>query len=70
MLAMDNSVRAVVRDDMATGELQEAVERAALGTVAEYARALLWDGVTSPDELRKTLDMFDFGKKLSHGNTL
>jgi len=70
MLAMDNSVRAVVRDDMATGDLQEAVERAAMGTVADYANALLWDGVTSPDELRKTLEMFDFGKKLSHEHTL
>jgi len=70
MLVMDNEVRAVVRDDMATGDLQEAVERAALGTVASYAENLLWDGVTAPDELRKTLDMFDFGKKLSHGNAL
>jgi type II secretory ATPase GspE/PulE/Tfp pilus assembly ATPase PilB-like protein len=70
MLAMDNSVRAVVRDDMATGDIQEAVEQAALGTVAEYANALLWDGTTSPDELRKTLEMFDFGKKLSHEHAL
>jgi type II secretory ATPase GspE/PulE/Tfp pilus assembly ATPase PilB-like protein len=70
MLVMNNAVRLVVRDDMATGDLQEAVEQAALGTVAEYAAALLWDGVTSPDEIVKTLDMFDFGKKLSHDHAL
>jgi type II secretory ATPase GspE/PulE/Tfp pilus assembly ATPase PilB-like protein len=70
MLTMDNAVRAVVRDDMATGDIQEAVERAAMGTVAEYANALLWDGTTSSEELRKTLEMFDFGKKLSHDHTL
>jgi type IV pilus assembly protein PilB len=70
MLVMSNPVRAVVRDDMATGDLQEAVELAALGTVADYAAALLWDGITSPDEIMKTLDMFDFGKKLSHDHAL
>lgn len=70
MLLMDNEVRAVVRDDMATGDLQEAVEHTVLGTVSGYAEALLWDGVTTPDELRKTLDMFDFGKKLSHDHAL
>lgn len=70
MLVMSNAVRAVVRDDMATGDLQEAVEKAALGTAADFAAALLWDGVTAPDELLKTLDMFDFGKKLSHDHAL
>jgi hypothetical protein len=67
---MNNAVRSVVRDDMATGDLQEAVERAALGTAADFAAALLWDGITSPDEIVKTLDMFDFGKKLSHDDAL
>jgi type II secretory ATPase GspE/PulE/Tfp pilus assembly ATPase PilB-like protein len=70
MLVMNNAVRSVIRDDMATGDLQGAVEQAAMGTVAEYAAALLWDGVTSPDEILKTLDMFDFGKKLSHEHSL
>lgn len=66
LLQMDNEVRNAITDEIATGELQEVVDRAALGTVHEYARLLLWDGTTSPDELRKTLDMFDFGKKLGH----
>jgi type II secretory ATPase GspE/PulE/Tfp pilus assembly ATPase PilB-like protein len=70
VLVMNNAVRSVVRDDMATGDLQEAVERAALGTAADFAAALLWDGITSPDEIVKTLDMFDFGKKLSHDDAL
>ena len=50
-----------------TGELQEIVDRAALGTVSDYARELLWSGTTAPDELRKTLDMFEFGKRLGAG---
>ncbi|MBN2451195.1 MAG: type II/IV secretion system protein [Lentisphaeria bacterium] len=66
MLLMNNNVRNAVTDEMATGELQGVVEEAALGTLADYAAALLWTGVTSPDELRKTLDMFDFGKELGH----
>ncbi|NLF18074.1 MAG: type II/IV secretion system protein [Lentisphaerae bacterium] len=68
MLMMDNAVRAVVRDDMATGDLQEAVEAVVLGTVRGYVDDLLWNGTTSSDELRRTLDMFDFGKVLSHGH--
>ena len=70
MLVMDNAVRLAVRDRMETGDLQEVVELAAMGTVAQYAASLLWDGTTSPDELRKTIDMFDFGKKLSHDHAL
>ena len=63
---MDNNVRTVLCPDVPTGDLQEAVEAAATGTMAEYAEKLLWSGETSPEELRKTLDMFDFGKRLIH----
>ncbi|MBT3378301.1 MAG: type II/IV secretion system protein [Lentisphaerae bacterium] len=64
VLAMNNDVRNMVRADVATGDLQQVVEENALGNIREYAREFLWEGVTAPDELRKTLDMFDFGKSL------
>lgn len=68
LLVMDNAVRAAIRDDMATGDLQDAVEAVVLGTVRGYVDDLLWNGTTSSDELRRILDMFDFGKILSHGD--
>lgn len=64
VLAMNNEVRNMVRADVATGELQQVVDDNALGNAKEYAKEFLWEGVTAPDELRKTLDMFDFGKSL------
>ena len=64
MLIMDNRIREYIKDDIAVGELQEVIDRVAMGTIGDYAETLLTTGVTSPQELRRTLDMFDFGKKL------
>lgn len=64
MLCMDNRVRVMVKPDMNTGDLQAVVDQVALGSVEEYVREFLWTGMTSAQELMKTLDMFDFGKNL------
>jgi type II secretory ATPase GspE/PulE/Tfp pilus assembly ATPase PilB-like protein len=64
MLGMDNRVREFVKDDVAVGELQDVIDTVAYGAISEYAEALLTTGITSPQELRRTLDMFDFGKRL------
>ena len=66
MLFMNNELRNLVRPDMETGELQRIVDRYAYGNPKQAAQDLLWEGITSPDELQRTLDMFDFGKALSH----
>ncbi len=67
MLNMDNRVRTMVKPDMNMGELQDVVDRVAMGDIPGYARSLLWTGVTSTEELMKTLDMFDYGKALGSG---
>ena len=64
MLTFNNEVRTVLREELPTGELQQMIERHALGRIHEYVHDLLWTGVTSASELRKTLDMFDHGKQL------
>ncbi len=64
VLIMNNSLRGRIQPDTPTGELQELVEKFAMGTVRQYAMTLLWSGETSPEELMKTLDMFDHGKRL------
>ena len=62
MVKMDQDLRAEIKADMDADELGKAIESAAMGTVPDYARALLAKGVTSPDELRRTIGMFDFGR--------
>ncbi len=62
VLVMDNRVRKIMRPDMTVNELQPVIDDIALGKLSDYARQLLWSGETSPTELRKTLDMFDFDK--------
>ena len=69
MLFMNNELRNLVRPDMQTGELQRLVDRHAFGNPKQAARDLLWEGVTAPGELQRTLDMFDFGKHLAHTPT-
>lgn len=63
MVAMDSSLRAKIQNEIDVETLQPAIESAALGTVAEYAKRFLGAGVTSPDELRRTLGMFDFNRR-------
>jgi len=63
MVAMDSSLRAKIQNEINVETLQPAIEAAALGTVEEYARRFLGAGVTSPDELRRTLGMFDFNRR-------
>ena len=65
ILPFNNQIRNMIRPDVPVGELQEIVERVAMGKVHDYVTALLISGETSPEELRKTLDMFDFGKQLA-----
>ena len=54
---------------MAANELQDVVNEIAFGKLNEYARKLLWSGETSPAELHKTLDMFDFDKRQNCSNS-
>ena len=68
LLILNNDIRALVREDMAIGDLQTAVEASADGSIKAYAIAYLWGGVTSAEEMRKTLDMFEFGKSLGGGS--
>jgi len=62
MVVVDNAMRAQIHNEIDVETLQKAIEVEALGTVPEYALRLLAEGETSPDELRRTLGMFDFGK--------
>lgn len=62
MVVMDNDMRARIHNEIEVETLQKAIEASALGTVAESALRLLAEGETSPDELRRTLGMFDHGK--------
>jgi type II secretory ATPase GspE/PulE/Tfp pilus assembly ATPase PilB-like protein len=62
MVTMDNEVRAQVQGEIQVEALSKAIEATALGTVPEYARRFLAEGVTSTEELRRTLGMFDFGR--------
>ncbi|NOY82391.1 MAG: type II/IV secretion system protein, partial [Kiritimatiellaeota bacterium] len=64
ILFMTNELREMIRPDIPTGELQRVVEENVLGHPEDYVRSLLWTGITSPTELKTTLDMFDFGKRL------
>ena len=68
VLTMNNKVRKMVQPDVPVGELQETVDECALGHVSGYAKSLLLTGTTTPDDLQKTLDMFDFGKHLGTVN--
>ncbi len=67
MLFMTNELREMIRPDIPTGDIQRVVEENVLGHPEEYVRSLLWTGITSPTELKTTLDMFDFGKRLGAG---
>ncbi|MDX9979997.1 MAG: GspE/PulE family protein [Lentisphaeria bacterium] len=61
MVVMDNEMRARIQNEIEVETLQKAIEVSALGSVSEYALRLLAEGETSPDELRRTLGMFDHG---------
>ncbi len=67
MLFMNNELRDMIRPDVPIGELQRVVEKYVYGQPEDYVRSLLWTGDTSPEEFKKTLDMFDFGKRLARG---
>jgi len=64
MLFMNNELREKIRPDVPVGDLQQVVEKYVLGRIEGCVRGLLWTGITSPEELKTTLDMFDFGKRL------
>ncbi len=65
ILEMNNEVRQQIKADISTENLQDVVDTHAMGGVVETAQRLLPTGVTSPEELKRTLDIFDFGKHFS-----
>jgi type II secretory ATPase GspE/PulE/Tfp pilus assembly ATPase PilB-like protein len=67
MVCMDNEVRGQIQGEIEVEALSEAIESTAMGTVPEYARRYLAEGVTSAEELRRTLGMFDFGRMRHEG---
>jgi type II secretory ATPase GspE/PulE/Tfp pilus assembly ATPase PilB-like protein len=64
MVVMDNEVRSKIHGEIQVEALGAAIEAVALGTIPEYARRFLAEGVTSTDELRRTVGMFDYGMNM------
>lgn len=63
MVAMDTALRAKIQNEIDVESLKAAIEVTALGSVQEYVVRFLAEGVTAPDELRRTLGMFDHDRR-------
>jgi type II secretory ATPase GspE/PulE/Tfp pilus assembly ATPase PilB-like protein len=68
MVLVGAALRAEIQGEINVEQLAAAIETSAMGSIPEYARRLLAGGVTSAEELRRTLGMFDHVRRSGGGD--